>query len=104
MSLAWAASPLALIIQVLAAYRLTRLWTRDTLPPLPRLRDTVTARWGDRAWSELFTCPWCAGFWISVAVVALASSPLAPAWNWLALALAISAVVGKLAAHDSDEE
>lgn len=41
MTLEWITSPLWLIVNALAAYRLTRLWLADMLPPLPRIRDAV---------------------------------------------------------------
>jgi hypothetical protein len=99
-TLSWVSSPIWTLIYALAAFRLTRLWTRDTLPPLPRMREAVQSRWGDRAWAELFDCPWCAGFWISLGVVLVSSSPIAPAWQWLAVPLAISAMVGLIAARE----
>ena len=93
MTLAWVSS-VWLVVHALAAFRLTRLWLLDSLPPLPAIRHHVLQKWGNKWWTDLFVCGWCAGFWISAAVVAFASSPLAPAWNWLSLALAVSAVVG----------
>lgn len=98
--LAWAADPLLLLINALAAYRLTRLWTRDSLPPLPQIRQAVLSRWGDKTWTELLVCDWCAGFWISAGVVAVASSPAEGVWLWLAVPLALSAVVGLIATRD----
>jgi len=97
---AWASNPLLIAVNVLTAFRLTRLWTRDSLPPLPWLRQTVQTRWGHRAWTELMTCPHCAGVWISAAVLAIASSPWGTAWLWLAAPLAVSAVVGLLASYE----
>lgn len=99
MTLAWVPAWAWLPIYALAAFRLTVLWTRDTLPPLPQLRQYVATRWGHKAWSELMDCPWCAGFWFSLGVVLVSSSPLAPAWQWLAVPLALSAVTGLLAAR-----
>lgn len=53
LSLAWTASPLWLAVNALAAYRLTRLWVADMLPPLPRVRRAIdtwaTARWAPEA-------------------------------------------------------
>lgn len=37
--LEWLEHPVLLVLNALAAYRLTRLWVSDSLPPLPRLRD-----------------------------------------------------------------
>lgn len=99
MSLAWVPSVWALVY-LLAAYRLTRLWTRDSLPPLPAFRQYVLTRWGTRPWSELVDCPWCSGFWISLGVVLVASSPAAPVFQWVAVPLAISAVVGLIASRE----
>ncbi|MGL4809894.1 MAG: hypothetical protein ACRC4O_14205, partial [Giesbergeria sp.] len=41
MNTKWMRDPVALTVNALAAYRLTRLWTRDSLPPLPRVRQHV---------------------------------------------------------------
>lgn len=50
MNFEWINSPLWLIINALAAYRLTRLWVSDAIPPLPRLRlwieDRASDLWG----------------------------------------------------------
>lgn len=96
MTLAWVTSWWA-VVYALTAYRLTRLWTRDSLPPLPAFRQYVLTRWGHRSWSALVDCPWCSGFWISVGVVLVASSPVAPVFQWVAVPLAVSAVVGLIA-------
>jgi hypothetical protein len=97
-SLAWATSPLV-FIWALAAARLTRLWTRDSLPPLPAFRQYVATRWGHKAWSELVDCPWCAGFWITLGACAVASTPAEPVLRWVAVPLALSMIVSLLAAH-----
>lgn len=97
MSLAFVPSWAWLPIYALAAFRLTRMWTADSLPPLPWVRQYVLTHWGHKAWSELMTCPWCAGVWWSFGVVILSASPIAPAWQWVALPLAVSAVAGGLA-------
>lgn len=49
LSLAWTASPLWLAVNALAAYRLTRLWVADMLPPLPRVREAVET-WAHQGW------------------------------------------------------
>lgn len=41
MNLAWIHDPLLLIIAALAAFRLTRLWVDDMLPPLPAIRAAI---------------------------------------------------------------
>lgn len=88
------------IVYTLAAYRVTRLITRDSLPPIAALRDTVLNRWGHNPWSELIVCPWCMGFWVSAGAVAVASTPAHMIGRWLAIPLAMSAVVGLLASRD----
>lgn len=124
MQLAWVNSPLFLVY-ALAALRLTRLWTTDSLPPLPQLRASLhmwlarrrardvnnrlskgtltpieAAR--DHHMSKLLTCAWCVGFWISAAVVLAASSPIEPYLRLLALALAFSAIVGLLSGREEN--
>lgn len=105
--------PVALAVNALAAYRLTRLWTRDSLPPLPRVRQHVLDKLDeiqdakgsteDHPLARLVDCPWCIGFWISVGVVGAAT--LAPrAWRPLATALAFSAVVANIAAREPGDD
>ena len=90
-------SPVWLLVNALMAYRLTRLWIDDELPPLPSVRQRLsrradlawhrrlhpaqatTERWAEiddlkRAYSHedhpvkaLWECYWCAGYWISLA-------------------------------------
>lgn len=97
-TLAWVTTPWV-FVWVLAAARLTRLWTRDSLPPLPRFRQYVATRWGNRAWAELVDCPWCAGFWITSACCAVASTPAEPVLRWVAVPLALSMVASLLASQ-----
>jgi hypothetical protein len=40
-SLAWLPAAWWPVVYVLASYRITRLITRDSLPPLPRMRQYV---------------------------------------------------------------
>lgn len=106
MTLAWLHDPVWLIVNALASYRLTRLWTRDWLPPLPRVRQYVIDRLNEGRDSEhpgtkLVDCPWCIGFWIGAAVTAIMSAT--PHW-WpvVAVPLAFSAVTGQLASRDME--
>lgn len=106
MSIAWITTWPILVINALAAYRLTRLLTRDSLPPLPAMRQTLTDRLNRGRTSEhpvayLVGCPWCLGFWVSVAVVLLESAVPA-VWIWVATPMAFSAVVGHLAGRDHE--
>jgi hypothetical protein len=106
-----------LLIDALAAFRITRLVVADdiTEPPRARVLQAVYAA-GDReppeavtdgcTWTQavhqdpappklatLITCPWCAGFYVSIAVVI--GRRLAPRmWRPVARAFALSGVAG----------
>lgn len=79
---------LAFVIVALAAARLTRLVTEDTITePL-------------RVWAssrpfvyELVTCPWCIGFWISLATVGVWWT-VGDRAVWLLAPFAVSHIVG----------
>jgi hypothetical protein len=89
---------LALLILTLATYRVTRLVVKDAITEPLRRRTTERLN-PDSKLRELLECPWCVGFWLSCAAVGLFA--LAPVTvTWLALPLAISAVVGVLASHE----
>lgn len=61
----------AVLCDVLATARLTRLATRDHLPPVMEWRQQLI-RWGNGSpWAMLWVCPWCLGFWVAVAVLAV---------------------------------
>lgn len=122
-SLEWTTSPLWLVVNALVAFRLTRLWVSDMLPPLPRVRDAVE-RWALSRWpatgaignpeapaehqateriyggtpplAYLVNCAWCSGYWVSLAVFLVATLLPAAVWVFLAVPLAFSAVVGLL--------
>lgn len=123
MELAWVTQGWFVLV-ALAAYRLTRLWISDKLPPLPLLREKILT-WVDRdftnsteenptidRWtakvalygamplSYLVTCYWCVGFWISLGTAAFAA--FTPPWLWqpAVAVLALSAVVGLLGRLD----
>jgi hypothetical protein len=96
--------PLVLLLLLgLACYRLTRLVTADTFPPIAGPREridraTMGGRWG---WvGKLLTCHWCASGWVSLAIVAgvdLFSGqrvPLPPVM-WLAV-WAVGAMIAQL--------
>jgi hypothetical protein len=94
-----------LVIDSLAAYRLTRLVSVDTLPPAVRARARVQ-RWARRrnhpAVIELIACPWCIGFWMAGATV-VARHVIPRQWTPIARVLAISAVTGIVAYQLSDD-
>lgn len=82
-----------LALDALAVYRLTVLLQKDTLPPLPRLREAVMQRWGAKPVSELVDCPWCLGVWLGV-VAAIARRATPRLWALAAAVLASSAATG----------
>jgi len=88
------------VVYLLAAARITRLITHDSLPPLARLRDHVIDRWGDNPWSELAVCPWCMGVWVSAGTVAVVSTPADMVYRWVAVPLAMAHIVGLIANRD----
>jgi hypothetical protein len=88
----------AVVILSLAVFRVVRLLIEDTL--LEPLREATIFKLHptESKIRELFTCPWCIGFWLSlVAVVLFYFWPVVVLW--LALPFAISAVVGLIASH-----
>lgn len=63
------------VLLALAAYRVQRLVTADEFPLSKKLREWVHDRFGAASWQTTFVrCHWCAGGWISSAVVL--------AWDW----------------------
>lgn len=84
---------MTLVVDALAAYRLTRLLTRDeiTAPLRKRLLDR-----GPERLAVALECSWCAGMWVALGVV-VARRIVRKPWNVVAEALALSAVVGLIA-------
>lgn len=95
-SLSW------LAVNGLAAFRITWLLQRDSLPPLPEVREKLLAKYGHLPIADLVDCPWCLGFWVSAGVAVAAASPARRLWAPLATVLALSAVVGLLTTHTHD--
>lgn len=70
-------SPWEALLIAFAAFRVWRLLAEDTILDKPRRWFLRLGNWerdgdpvpdGYRAkWGELFQCPWCLGFWISLA-------------------------------------
>jgi hypothetical protein len=84
-----------LVVDALATYRLAVLLVNDGITQ--PLRDWVIAR--DRLWlTELSTCIWCLSIWIGAGVVALTRF-IPGAWQYAAMALALSGAAGFLAEH-----
>lgn len=117
------ADPVELVVDALAAFRLTRLVTKDRITR-PARESWVQAayeatgtvprgadRYGPGDWetwaehdenapalAEFILCPWCVGAWIAAGVVA--ARVVAPrAWGPVARALATSAVTGLIASR-----
>ena len=88
-------TPLWLALDALAAFRITRLLTRDSLPPLRKLRETVLDRSGGSPWAVIVECPWCMGFWVACGVIATHAA-IPGLWPWASAPLALSAVIGLL--------
>lgn len=88
-----------LVVDALSVYRLTRLLTLDSLPPVKHARDKVLDRWGESEWSELAVCPWCLSVWLAAGVV-VARLVTPRAWTPAARVLAFSAVTGLLSSRE----
>lgn len=94
--------PWQFVLLALSAYRLTRLVGWDDLPPILHARawllgwDPELGACKRRLLTELFSCAFCLGFWISLAVygcwLAFPTETL-----YAAVLLALSAVVGLIA-------
>lgn len=116
-------NPLELVLDAVAAYRLTRLATADVItePARSAIIEAIYWRsdpehaqaivdsqpyqtWSERAmddvdaprWATLLVCRWCAGWWISVLVV-VARRRWPRAWQPLAEVAACSAAAALLA-------
>ncbi|QYG93992.1 DUF1360 domain-containing protein [Iamia sp. SCSIO 61187] len=113
--------PLELVVDGLAAYRLTRLATADVISEpwrrsvVDRLvangeeppgegdtaQDVVDAMREPPRLATLLTCRWCAGMWIAAGVVG--ARTLAPkAWSPVARTLALSAAATLIARAEDD--
>lgn len=90
----------ALVVDGLAAFRLTRLVVDDTITDKARSLTLTTAeRIGGSSASDfaadLLSCYWCAGMWVSAGVVC--ARTCAPRmWRPVAATLALSAIAGLL--------
>ena len=83
-------TPANLATDALAAYRLTRLVTRDWITD--GIRSRARAALGDGT-ADFLACPWCVGVWVAAAVTA-ARALLPEAWQWPARGLSAAAIVG----------
>ena len=84
-----------LVLDGLAAYRLTHLIVDDSIIERPR---RYLVEHGPSWAATLVTCSWCISVWVAAGVVVL--TRLAPGvWQYPAFALALSAVAGFLQEH-----
>lgn len=61
----------SVLVDVLAVARITRLLTKDTLPPIKSRREALLRRMRGSGWASIAVCPWCLGFHIAVLVFGL---------------------------------
>lgn len=103
---------MTIFLLFLAAYRLTRLWTRDKLPFIHLPREAFVERWGVyeqqadkkmsingkktnlvmRSLAYLWECDWCSGVWVSGLLVwglTIFVSVPSPYLTWGATAAAV---------------
>jgi hypothetical protein len=82
------------IVLALAAFRVTRVITTDTV--FETIRDRIWNRFPPTTkFGYLLTCNWCTGFWVSIGFVGLYL--LVPTIVFVvSLVLSISAIVGLL--------
>jgi hypothetical protein len=91
----------ALLVDVLAVFRLVRLVVADRI--LDRPRSWVTRRSLKRrgVWAYFLTCPWCVSIWLAAGVVA--ARLLVPVvWAPVAVGLMCSAVAALLMVRVAD--
>lgn len=82
-------------LDALATWRLTRLVTRDTFPPVEVARYRLMASDAPESVKYLAECPWCISFWLALAVQ-LARRVVPRTWAPVAIALGYSGLVGLL--------
>lgn len=87
------------LVLSLAAFRVTRFVIKDFL--VAGLRDRLWNRFPPDSTKTgyFFTCPWCVGFWVSLALFFCYTIVPSPTL-WVCYVLALSAVVGWLTAFD----
>lgn len=92
---------LALLIDMLAVFRLVRLVVADRI--LQRPRQLITRRSSKRrgVWAYFVTCPWCVSIWLAAGVVA-ARMLLPVLWAPAAVGLALSGCAAVLMARAGD--
>lgn len=97
---------LALIVLALAGHRVARIIGWDSITQRPRQRflgyddDGKRNRWprDRKRLGEFIHCPWCQGFWLSVAFYAAWREWPHGVW-WVAGPLAVSSLIGVYTTH-----
>jgi hypothetical protein len=79
------------VLDAIAVWRIVRLIQRDSITADPR--EKLINRYGHMTWTELLSCPWCAGIWVGAGVV-LARAAAPRLWGMIARGLAFSAGAG----------
>lgn len=112
---------MTIFLLFLAAYRITRLWTRDKLPFIYLPREAFVQRWGVyenqadknvsingrktnlfmRSLAYLWECDWCSGVWIGAALVLVLDTREVLPQPWWLVWGATAAAVGLLAEIES---
>lgn len=78
------------------SYRVWRMVAHDTL--FDDLRERLPQ---DGFWADLWSCPWCLGFWLNVAFAGvLVGVGSVDVWNGMIVVLAGSTVTGLIARGD----
>jgi hypothetical protein len=87
--------PLTFVILALAAFRVTRVITTDTV--FESVRERIWKKFSpSKGFGYLITCDWCTGFYVSIAFV-LAYLLVPVIVYVVSLVLSISAIIGLLA-------
>jgi len=87
--------PLTFVILALAAFRVTRVITTDTV--FEAVREKIWKKFPpSKGFGYLITCDWCTGFYVSIAFV-LAYLLVPVIVYVVSLVLSISAIIGLLA-------
>lgn len=93
------------VVTVMSAARLTRLATFDSFPPVAWLRDKYADATDGTKWQILAFCPYCASFWITLAVVLSGYySDFHEVWWLINSILGASYLAAIVQVHDGDDD
>lgn len=92
------------VVVVLSSARLTRLVTFDEFPPVRWARHKYEDIFEGSTWQMLAYCPWCASFWVTLAVVLSGYfSDWHTVWWIVNGSLGASYVAAMVMVHDGDD-